>query len=311
MRKAAQKLSCLVVLTWVSFGASAQSNGWTETGSVTSTPDRVNIGTWTGEPADTSNVRATVNGDLFTGNVGTSAGRLRLTSNANEAYVQWNIYYNGAGLKLLDQAKPGWDVLLSGINDRVAIRRYPAGTSYVAPTTLLEVVDSYDPAAPNVPRAVLTVNGGAQFNGKVRGTNIEAHYQDVAEWVPATRDLAPGTVVVLNQTKHNEVMASESAYDSAVAGVVSPAPGLILGESGDGKEMIATTGRVRVKVDARQRAIKVGDLLTTSDSSGSAMASEPISVSGVKIHRPGTILGKALEPLDSGTGEILVLLTLQ
>jgi hypothetical protein len=31
----------------------------------------------------------------------------------------------------------------------------------------------------------------------------------------------------------------------------------------------------------------------------------------VAFHRPGTILGKALESLASGTGEILVLLTLQ
>jgi hypothetical protein len=31
----------------------------------------------------------------------------------------------------------------------------------------------------------------------------------------------------------------------------------------------------------------------------------------VSLHRPGTILGKALEPLDDGRGEILALLTLQ
>jgi hypothetical protein len=29
------------------------------------------------------------------------------------------------------------------------------------------------------------------------------------------------------------------------------------------------------------------------------------------MHRPGTIIGKALEPLDNGVGEILVLLSLQ
>ena len=37
----------------------------------------------------------------------------------------------------------------------------------------------------------------------------------------------------------------------------------------------------------------------------------PVDVVGVTIHRPGTIVGKALESLDSGAGEILVLLTLQ
>jgi hypothetical protein len=42
-----------------------------------------------------------------------------------------------------------------------------------------------------------------------------------------------------------------------------------------------------------------------------AMKSEPVSLGGVSIHRPGTIIGKALESLDKGTGEILVLLSLQ
>jgi len=41
------------------------------------------------------------------------------------------------------------------------------------------------------------------------------------------------------------------------------------------------------------------------------MRSVPVDVGGAAIHRPGTILGKALESLDSGLGEILVLVTLQ
>jgi hypothetical protein len=41
------------------------------------------------------------------------------------------------------------------------------------------------------------------------------------------------------------------------------------------------------------------------------MRSEPVSFGGVAMHRPGTIIGKALEPLEKGTGEILVLLSLQ
>jgi hypothetical protein len=41
------------------------------------------------------------------------------------------------------------------------------------------------------------------------------------------------------------------------------------------------------------------------------MKSMPVDLGGVAIHRPGTIIGKALEPLEKGTGEILVLLSLQ
>jgi hypothetical protein len=74
---------------------------------------------------------------------------------------------------------------------------------------------------------------------------------------------------------------------------------------------VATTGRVRVKADASGGPIKVGDLLVTSGVEGAAMRSVPVDLGGVRLHRPGTIIGKALEPLERGTGEILVLLSLQ
>ncbi|HUR82116.1 MAG TPA: hypothetical protein VM733_15225 [Thermoanaerobaculia bacterium] len=161
------------------------------------------------------------------------------------------------------------------------------------------------------PAAALHVAGNAQFDGTVTGTNIRAQYQDVAEWVPSDEDLAPGTVVVLDAKIGNGVTASHRSYDTTVAGVVSAQPGIILGEQSASKEQVATTGRVRVKVDASRGAIAVGDLLVTSDKPGYAMRSTPIDVGGALLHRPGTIVGKALEPLGSGEGEILVLLSLQ
>ena len=56
---------------------------------------------------------------------------------------------------------------------------------------------------------------------------------------------------------------------------------------------------------------QIGDLLVTSDMPGVAMKSEPIVINGRKLHSPGTLIGKALEPLANGQGEILVLLSLQ
>jgi hypothetical protein len=141
--------------------------------------------------------------------------------------------------------------------------------------------------------------------------NINAKYQDVAEWVPSTQKLAAGTVVVLDPERSNHVLASTASYDTAVAGVVSEKPGLTLGEKGEGKALIATTGRVKVKVDATRAPIKIGDLIVTSDVAGVGMKSEPVVVAGRRMHAPGTIIGKALEPLAGGTGEILVLLSLQ
>jgi hypothetical protein len=157
----------------------------------------------------------------------------------------------------------------------------------------------------------LYVLGDVQFDGSVIGTNIRAQYQDVAEWVPSAEDLTPGTVVVVDKRKGNTVRASMTPYDTSVAGVVSGQPGIILGEESASKEQVATTGRVRVRVDASKGAIQLGDLLVTSDIPGTAMKSVPVDLGGIPIHRPGTIIGKALEPLDSGAGEILVLLSLQ
>src|SRR5215207_9362043 len=71
------------------------------------------------------------------------------------------------------------------------------------------------------------------------------------------------------------------------------------------------TGRVKVKVDASNGPIQIGDLLVTADKEGFAMKSVPVEIGGIRMHRPGTLIGKALEPLAKGTGEILVLLSLQ
>jgi len=154
--------------------------------------------------------------------------------------------------------------------------------------------------------ANLDVQGSVTVSG-----NIAAKYQDVAEWVPARRVIPPGSVVVLDAEQSNHVLPSSRAYDTRVAGVVSARPGVILGEGGAGKVMVATTGRVRVKVDATGGPIRVGDLLVTSDKEGIAMRSQPLDLGGTPIHRPGTLIGKALEPLEKGVGEILVLLSLQ
>jgi hypothetical protein len=48
-----------------------------------------------------------------------------------------------------------------------------------------------------------------------------------------------------------------------------------------------------------------------SDKTCVAMKPQPVEIGGVRIHRPRTLIGKALEPLPQGTGEILVLLSLQ
>ncbi|MBV8544681.1 MAG: hypothetical protein JO093_15565 [Acidobacteria bacterium] len=186
---------------------------------------------------------------------------------------------------------------------RITIKR----ASAASPQTL--VIDG----AGHVGIGMTPGNGySLDVNGPIHATQvIGATYQDVAEWVPATAKMSPGTVVVVQRGAKNTVMPSSTEYATSVAGVVSEKPGLILGESSDSKAMIATTGRVKVHVDASSGAIEAGDLLVTSGKPGVAMKSQPVDLGGVKIHRPGTLIGKALESLPHGEGDILVLLSLQ
>ena len=201
------------------------------------------------------------------------------------------LYNNGAG-----------GMSLVANNPTGAIRFYPGGT------TERVRID----AAGNVgigtasPSTKLHVVGDVTVSG-----NIGAKYQDVAEWVETVERLEVGTVVIVDPVESNRVVPSSGAYDTRVAGAVSRQPGLVLGEPGDTKSLIAQSGRVRVKVDATYGAVKPGDLLVTSPTPGYAMRSKPMKVSGQQLHRPGTLLGKALEGLPGGKGEILVLLTLQ
>lgn len=158
----------------------------------------------------------------------------------------------------------------------------------------------------STPTEKLHVAGNVLVDG-----SVTALYQDVAEWVDSSTALVPGTVVIIDPDAPNRVTAASRAYDTRVAGAVSAQPGVLLGQPGDTKAKVAQSGRVRVLADAQFGPIAVGDLLVTSSTPGHVMRSQPIQFGDVMLHRPGTLVGKALEALPSGKGKILVLLTLQ
>lgn len=157
------------------------------------------------------------------------------------------------------------------------------------------------------PDSKLHVTGNAHVTGDLQvDGNIAAKYQDLAEYVRTSESLTMGMVVMIDTKEVNQVVPSDKAYNTLVAGVVSENPGIILGEGGEGKAVIAHTGRVKVKVDTNYGAISTGDLLVTSPVTGYAMKADTDKL------KPGMLLGKALEPLIEGLqGEILALITLQ
>jgi len=114
--------------------------------------------------------------------------------------------------------------------------------------------------------------GDVEVTGDIRLTNA-----DCAEDFNICSDVTvePGTVMVLGE--NDALFPSQHAYDKRVAGVVSGAgdykPGIVLDKqpSGRNRQPIAWLGKVYCKVDAQFGAIEVGDLLTTSPTSGHAM----------------------------------------
>ncbi len=241
-----------------------------------------NLGQWTGLQIG----RAAADGSL---GVATQAGEWAANAAAGDIILKTD----SASNKLILNSGGGAATLV--------VNNGNVGIGKTNPATKLDVAGDI----------TVTGTGNITASGAITGGTISATYQDVAEWVPSTQKLQAGTVVVLDVERNNHVLASTKSYDTRVAGVVSALPGVILGEGGDGKIKVATTGRVKVVADATRAAIKVGDLLVTSDVGGAAMKSVPVDLGGALFHRPGTIIGKALEPLASGKGEILVLLSLQ
>jgi hypothetical protein len=107
-----------------------------------------------------------------------------------------------------------------------------------------------------------------------------------------------GDVLVVDRERPGTMRLGSVPADPALVGIVAVADPNARLEPGEAP--VALAGAiVSCKVDASFGAIRLGDLLTVSPTPGHAMRSgDPV---------PGTIVGKALEALDTGAGLIKVL----
>jgi hypothetical protein len=116
----------------------------------------------------------------------------------------------------------------------------------------------------------------------------EAPREAIVIAAPMGEPVEAGEVLVADAGSGGLLVRGAASADRSVVGVVAGEPGTIV-----------VMGFAACRVDASYGAIRAGDLLTTSPTPGRAMRTDDAV--------PGTILGKALEPLASGTGTIRVL----
>ncbi len=154
----------------------------------------------------------------------------------------------------------------------------------------------------------LDVNTGNLY---IDGTYYCDNAADIAEKTPSVGNLSLATVVCLDEENEGHIRQCRTAYEHQTAGIVSTNPGMILGNTINDVEIdgvnLALAGRVPVKTTTENGPIEVGDLLVSSSKPGYAMKGDREKIA----QTPGVVLGKAMESLHSGEGEIMVLIMLR
>jgi hypothetical protein len=150
---------------------------------------------------------------------------------------------------------------------------------------------------------------GDKGNISITGDLLLTHADCAEDFAIVDTAVEPGTVMVIGNG--GALRTSTQAYDKRVAGVVSGGgeykPGIVLDRRGsqENRYPIALVGKVYCKVDASYGAVDIGDLLTTSATPGHAMKA------GDSRRAFGSVIGKALQPIDRGQGLIPILVALQ
>lgn len=159
-------------------------------------------------------------------------------------------------------------------------------------------------------RMIVATSGDVYSDGEFYSTGA-----DFAELMTPPEGAAcePGDVLVIGPDGKPQLSSAPNATN--LLGVHSTDPAYV-GGSGDNFDIegmipVGITGIAPVKVSAENGPITPGDMLTSSSLPGHAMRASEVTIDDVTFYRPGTILGKALEPLDEGTGVISALVALQ
>jgi hypothetical protein len=143
------------------------------------------------------------------------------------------------------------------------------------------------------------------------GTLCGGDYAETMDVSGERKGYEPGDVLMLDPNTPGNVLRVTEPYSTLVAGIYSTKPGVVgRRQTTDPKASttevpMAMVGVVPTKVSTENGSIKVGDLLVTSSTPGHAMKGTD------RTRLIGAIVGKAMGNLESGTGVIEVLVSLQ
>ena len=252
------------------------------------------------------------------GPTGPNFGVVGITSSANGSaamYAENNATYTTSasyGIYAKNQASTGvgiygYEAHLSGATYGIYGRAdSPNG---VAGMFMLSASSGNILAANNASRRVFRVDTTGTVYAFGAFSPGGADYAESVAITGVRSDFRPGDVLVISSDSDRSFSLSEQPYSTNVAGVFSTKPG-VLGsthplEPAADEVPLAMIGIVPCHVTAENGPIHRGDLLVTSTRVGYAMRGTDRSL------MLGAVVGKALQPLESGEGEIEILVTLQ
>jgi hypothetical protein len=267
-----------------------------------------NVGIGTTNPAATLDIG---------GNLHMAGSVVGFNSTGQGAYISWNQLNNG-GIGETDLINN----LGLGTGGFAFMTTSPSAGNHLTPIMFLNNsgwlgIETLQPQYPLDVGGIIHTTGGVMYpDGTTQSTAFSTVLcgGDYAESVDVSGDRTnyePGDVLVIDPSAPGKFLKANDAYSPLVAGIYSTKPGLVGRRqttdrrSSTSEVPMAMVGIVPTKVSAENGPIKLGDLLVASSTLGRAMKGTDRSL------LTGTVIGKALGALDSGTGIIDVLVSLQ
>lgn len=237
---------------------------------------------------------------------------LRESAGAYSSFLTLQAAAGGSGV--INTTGATNDVLQLQTTDitRMLISASGVGIGTTAPSQTLEVngTAQVDGALNVSTSGIVFPNGGGTQTAAWTGVLCGGDYAESVDMSGRRTSYEPGDVMVVDPSAPGNFVKASKPYSTLVAGIYSTKSGAVGKRSTDPVRLkkkipMAMIGIVPTKVSAENGAVGPGDLLITSSTHGYAMKETD------RARMTGAIVGKALGSVQSGTGMIEVLVTLQ